>query len=154
MNLNLLIQIILLSILPISELRGAIPLAIISGGNFWFFYVILAVLANIAIIPFIFYFLDNIHGTLLRFNPYEKLFNKWVIRTRGKIEKHVGTKWEYPAIYFFVAIPLPFTGAYTGILAAWLFGMDRKRVYKYLIYGVITAGIIVTLVSLFFKSVF
>ena len=154
MNSSLLIQVILLSILPISELRGAIPLGIIFGGDYWFIYVVVSVLANIAIIPVVFYFLDHIHSALLGVKVYEKLFNKWVIRTRKKVEKHVGTKWEYPAIYFFVAIPLPFTGAYTGILAAWLFGMDRKRVYKYLIAGVITAGIIVTLATLFFRSIF
>mgnify|MGYP003973289377 CR=1 FL=1 len=154
MNSDLLIQVILLSILPISELRGAIPLAIISGGSSWFFYVVVSVLANIAIIPVIFYFLDHINVVLLKFDFYRKLFDKWVVRTRKKVEKHIGTKWEYPAIYLFVAIPLPMTGAYTGVLAAWLFGMNRAKVYRYLISGVITAGIIVTLVTLFFTSVF
>ena len=154
MNPSLLIQVILLSILPISELRGAIPLGIISGGDYWFVYVVVSVFSNIAIIPVIFYFFDHVNKFLLKIGIYRKFFDNWVVRTRKKIESKIGTKWEYPAIYLFVAVPLPMTGAYTGVLAAWLFNMDRKKVYKYLISGVITAGIVVTLVTLFFKSIF
>lgn len=148
MNLSLLIQTIILSALPISELRGSIPIIILSNSNYWFFYVILAILTNIAIIPFIFYFLDHFHIFLTRFKTYNKIFDKLIKRTRRKIEKRVGTKWELLTLYFLVAIPLPFTGAYTGILAAWFFKLNRKKAIKSIIYGVITAGIIVTFISL------
>ena len=154
MNLSLLIQTIILSALPISELRGSIPIIILSNSNYWFFYVILAILTNIAIIPFIFYFLDHFHIFLTRFKTYNKIFDKLIKRTRRKIEKRVGTKWELLTLYFLVAIPLPFTGAYTGILAAWFFKLNRKKAIKSIIYGVITAGIIVTILSLFFSYLF
>jgi len=154
MNISLLIQTIILSALPISELRGSIPIIILSNSNYWFFYVMLAILTNIAIIPFVFYFLDHFNIFLTRFKTYNKIFNKLIIRTRRKIEKRIGTKWESLALYFLVAIPLPFTGAYTGILAAWLFKLNRKKAIRSIIFGIITAGIIVTLVSLGLFSLF
>ena len=150
--LHLLNQTIILSLLPISELRGSIPLVILEGSNYWVFFVLVAILANIAIVPFTFFFLDNIHLFMTRFESYNFIFNKAVIRTQKKVEKHIGTKWEFFALYLLVAIPLPFTGAYTGSLAAWLFKLPRKKAIKYLILGIITAGIVVTIFMLILTS--
>jgi uncharacterized membrane protein len=152
--MNLLIQSILLSISPIFELRAAIPLSIIYGESLWPFYVILSILANIAIIPAIFYFLDNLHNAFMNIKVYEKLFTKSVNRIRKKIEHKIGTKKEFLALYFLVALPFPMTGVYTGTLAAWLFGLPRKKSLLHIIYGAITAGIIITLITLFFGSFF
>ncbi len=67
---------------------------------------------------------------------------------RFGLEKHIGKKGEFIALMIFVGIPLPGTGAYTGILLAWFFKM--KRVYSYIaiITGVIIAGIFITLASI------
>ena len=132
----------LLSVLPISEVRGAIPLAFYNELR-WF--IIVLVLLNILTIPLIFLFLDNINTLLLKIKPYKRFFEKTVERTRRKIHKKI-EKYGYLGLMLFVAIPLPFTGAYTGTLAAWFFKMNRKKSFIAIALGVIIASIIVSLV--------
>ncbi len=136
-------KLILLSILPISELRGAIIYSKIIGMDPLLTFFI-ATLANIAIVPFIFFFLDYLHHFFLRARFYKRIFYFQVRRTTKKIEKHIGTKWELPALYLLVAIPLPFTGAYTGVLAAWIFKIRRKKALLAIVLGVLTAGILLS----------
>lgn len=146
-------KIILLSMLPISELRGAIPLAIASGIkplNAFF----IAVMANILIIPIVFLFLDFLHKYFYRIRYYHILFDKYIERARKKFENHAGTRFEFIALALFVAIPLPITGAYTGTAIAWLFNLSRKKSYIALALGVVCAGIIVTLFTVGIKSIF
>ncbi|MBT6995251.1 small multi-drug export protein [Candidatus Woesearchaeota archaeon] len=138
---------IILSALPIAELRGGIPLAMSSGASIGVIFT-LCVLANILIIPIIFLFLDFLHERFMEKKFYRVLFSKLINRTRRKIEHRIGTKWEYPALLLLVAIPLPGTGAYTGSLAAWLFKLDRKKSLVTIAAGVFIAGILVTLASL------
>lgn len=137
----------LLGILPISEVRGAIPIGL--AFNLPIYTVLLfAVLANFLVVPITFIFLDYLHKHLIKINSYNKLFNKFVKRTRSRIEHKIGTSTEFLALYLLVAIPLPFTGAYTGTLAAWLFNLNRKKSIFYIFLGILTAATIVTLLSL------
>lgn len=138
---------IILSALPIAELRGGIPLAMSSDAPIGLIFS-LCVLANILIIPLIFLFLDLLHERFMEKRFYRVLFSKIVNRTRKKIEHRIGTKWEYIALLLLVAIPLPGTGAYTGSLAAWLFKLNRKKSILIIALGVLMAGILVTLASL------
>lgn len=138
---------LILSILPISELRGGIPVAMSSGINPWVIFVS-CVLVNILVIPIVYFFLDFLHHKFLKFERYRVLFGKLVIRTKRKIESKIGTKWQYPALFAFVAIPFPGTGAYTGVLAAWLFGINRIKSFATIALGVLVAGIIVMLATL------
>ena len=143
----------ILSILPVSELRGGIPLAIALGISplkaFLF-----CTIANIIIIPIIFLFLDFLHKYFYRFKPYKIVFNKLLGNIRRKFQRHAGTKWEYPILFLLVAIPLPGTGAYTGSLIAWLFGLKRRKSILTIALAVIVAGILVTLLSFGFFSLF
>tara|TARA_Y100000310_G_C20638648_1_gene792616 strand:- start:491 stop:949 length:459 start_codon:yes stop_codon:yes gene_type:complete len=144
---------ILLSILPISELRGGIPFAIALGYNPLLSFLVLT-LANILMIPIIFIFLDYFHKHFLKIKIYEKLFNKLIIRTRNKIEHRIGTRTEFLALFLLVAIPLPGTGAYSGCLAAWLFNLKRRKSILTISLGVLTAGILVTLATLGLVNLF
>ena len=99
-------------------------------------------------IPIAYFFLDFIHHGLLKSEKYRNIFGKVVIRTKRKIEDKIGTKWQYPSLFAFVAIPFPGTGAYMGVLAAWLFNMNRIKAFIAIALGVLTAGIIITLASL------
>ncbi len=141
-----LIKGIVLSLLPISELRGGIPVAMASGVG-WVTAFITCVIANILVIIPVFFFLDNIHKYLMKIKIYEKIFNTYLEsvrkRVEAKMEKHT---WEYWVLFLFVAIPFPSTGAYTGCLVAWFFEMERKKSFITIALGVLAAGIIVTLV--------
>ena len=139
-----LIRGIVLSLLPLSELRGGIPIALASGVG-WVSAFISCVFANIMVIIPVFFFLDYIHKYLMKIKIYEKIFTIYLDRVKkrveAKFEKHT---WEYWVLFLFVAIPLPSTGAYTGCLIAWFFEMDRKKSFITIALGVLVAGIIVT----------
>lgn len=136
------LYVILLSLLPISELRGGIPYAVAHDmGLIQAFFICVA--ANILVIPLLYLFFETLHKPLYRLKPYRYLFDKWVVRTRTKAEAKVG-RYGYWGVMLFVAIPLPVTGAYTGTMAAWLLDLDRKKSFWYLALGVVIAGVIVS----------
>lgn len=144
--MNILLRAIILSLLPISELRGGIPYAVGNDVHIVIAYIV-CVFSNILVIPIMYLFLDTLHNVFYKIKPYRLIFDKWVARTRTKAEKNV-EKYGYWGIMLFVAIPLPITGAYTGTLAAWLLQLDKKRSFWYLALGVIIAGIIVSIATL------
>jgi len=138
---------IIVAALPISELRGSIPLAL---GVFHFSIVkayLLSIIGNlIPVIPLLL-FLESVSKWLReRFNWGEKFFGWLFTRTkkRSKLVERYGTI----GLMFFVAVPLPLTGAWTGCVAAFLFGIRRAWATLSIANGVLIAGIIVTLASL------
>jgi len=144
MKISVLFWTILLSISPISELRGGIPYAILSGINPWTAFVI-CVLANMIIVFFIFFFLDYLHKSFMKVSVYRKVFGFFLERTRKKvdeIEKKMSV-YGFLALTLFVAVPLPVTGAWTGSFIAWILGLDRKKSILAISLGVLIAGIIV-----------
>ena len=151
--MNIILKTILLSILPISELRGAIPYAIANKINLLFAFLI-SVTGNFLVVPMGFFFLDYLHKHFIKIKSYEKFFNKYIESKRKNFEKHVGTKFEFLALMLFVLIPLPLTGAYSGVLLAWFFNLKRRKSYLAIFLGIIGAGIIVTLTTLGIKNLF
>lgn len=140
------LKVIIVSALPISELRGGIPLAFALGLN-PAVGIITAVLANIAIVPLLFFFLDNLNHHFMKIPVYSKVFNHFVEKSRRKLQGHI-SKWGYFGLLLFVAIPFPITGAYTGTLAAWFLGLDRKKSLLMIFAGILVAGAIVSTVVL------
>jgi uncharacterized membrane protein len=145
-------QVIVLSMLPFSELRGGLPLAFAFGINPITAFLV-AVAANIAVVPLIFLFLDYAHKHFMKIPPYARLFNHFLERTRRKAEKKLGDL-GYFGLLLLVAVPLPVTGAYTGTLAAWFFELDRKKSMMAIAGGVVLAGIIVSTVVITGTSAF
>jgi uncharacterized membrane protein len=143
--MNNLLQVILLSFAPISELRGGIPLALAYHYSPIFSFLI-CTLANIAVAPLLFIFLETFNKLFLKIPAYNRFFHRNVDKARKKIHEKV-EKYGYLGLMIFVAIPLPLTGAYTGALGAWALGMSKKKSFAYISLGVIIAGIIVTLVA-------
>ncbi|MCX6709611.1 MAG: small multi-drug export protein [Candidatus Woesearchaeota archaeon] len=143
--MNTLITAIILSILPISELRGGIPAAI-CGGIPYIYAFLICTAFNIAIIFPTFFFLDYINKHLLKIKLYRRFFEHQVKKAQERVKSSID-RYGYPGLSVFVGIPLPFTGAYTGTLAAWVLGMDRKKAVLAIALGVVMAGIIVTAVS-------
>ena len=150
--LNNLIKISFLAALPVTELRGAIPV----GLSFYNLPVlptyIVAVLGNIIPALFLLKYLKPFSEFLRRWLIFEMFFS-WLFRRTGKYEK----KYEkYGAIFlfFFIAIPLPGTGIWTGSVAAFLFGIRFWYAFSTMAAGVACAGIIVTLTNLGLLSIF
>jgi uncharacterized membrane protein len=137
---------IIWSILPISELRGGIPYAIANDVNPFLAYFI-CVGTNILAFPIVFLFLEFLHPLFLKVGIYQKLFDKFVLKTRKKLDTKI-KKYGFWGLMLFVMIPLPVTGAYTGSLAAWLFNIPKKKAFISIVLGVIISGIIVTIISL------
>lgn len=150
--MNTLLQAVILSLLPVSELRGGIPWGL-AHNHPLLVVVVLCVLANLLVIPLVFLFLHSLHRLLYPLKPYRYLFERVVRRTQKKAF-HKFERYEYWALFLFVAIPLPITGAYTGTLAAWLLGVNKLKAFWFLSLGVVAAGIVVTLVAVFGISMF
>jgi uncharacterized membrane protein len=136
------VKILIVAMLPIAELRGAIPLALLKFGlPLWQVY-LLAVIGNmLPVIPLLL-FLEKISAGLRRFKLFD-LFFRWLFeRTRKRSE--LVEKYETLGLMLFVAIPLPVTGAWTGTVAAFLFGIRFWYAFLAILAGVLVAGVIVT----------
>lgn len=138
--------IFLSSMAPITELRLAIPLALtVYNMPVWSAF-ILAFIGNIIPIIFIIWGLDLLVNKFLIHRIY--IFNRfftWLFeRTRKKHSKKVEA-WGELALVIFVAIPLPGTGAWTGSLIAFVFGIPIKRAFPLIALGVLIAGVLVSL---------
>jgi uncharacterized membrane protein len=132
----------LLSFLPISELRGAIPFAVTNGIP-WYWAYLFAVGLNALVAPVCWVFLSTLHKLFLKMAWYDRFFSRFVERARVKLHRGV-EKWGWLGIAAFVAIPLPMTGAWTGTLGAWVLGLSKRRTLLAVILGVAAAGAIVT----------
>jgi uncharacterized membrane protein len=133
----------LLALVPISELRGAIPFAVIKGMGL-LPAAILSTLVNAAVPLIAFVFLSTIHKLLYKWRLYHDFFDRFVEKARIKVHAQV-EKYGYLGLLVFVAIPLPMTGAWTGALGAWVLGMDKRKATLAIAGGVVVAGIIVSL---------
>jgi uncharacterized membrane protein len=132
-----------LSLLPISELRGGIPYAMTVGGAPWWLAYLYCVGMNALAAPIAFVFLNTAHRLLYRLGWYKRIFDRFLERSRGKVAGPV-EKYGYWGLMVFVAIPLPLTGAWTGALGAWILGMKTRKSIAYVILGVAVAGVVVT----------
>jgi len=138
--------VLIISALPILELRGAIPVAINLFNFHWYYAVLLAIIGNLIPVPLILLFLNAVVRFLSRVSFFDRFF-QWLFaytRKRGGIIE----RYERIGLALFVAIPLPITGAWTGSLAAVLFGLKFKHAMLSIFIGVLIAGIIVTCLSL------
>jgi len=147
-TLSLMLLGFLLSLIPFTELRFAIPFVISLGLNPILAF-IACTIGNIIIIPIIFLFLDSVHHSLMKWHAYEDLFTRTIKRIwkrKEKVKKQVN-KYGLLALALFVAIPLPVTGAYSGTLIAWLLFLPRRKSILAISLGIILAGLIVTLIT-------
>lgn len=133
--------------LPISELRGAIPLAIAHYEMAWPLAYLLGVLGNLAPVVVILLLLEPVVNWLSRIDIFERLFDWLFARTRRRFSSTV-EKFGAVALVLVVAVPLPVTGAWTGTLIAFLYGVPARQAFPLIAMGVLIAGAIVTLSTL------
>ncbi len=146
MNLHDIIKTILLSMLPVGELRAALPIAIKTMNMPWYYAYLFSVVGNLVPVPFILLFMDKAVKWLSVIPFMKKFFDYIFVRTR-KRSKIIETL-EFYGLIVFVAIPLPVTGAWTGALAAYLFGIKFYKAILGIAIGVSIAGIIVLTLTL------
>ncbi len=138
--------VVIISMIPVVELRGSIPVAILLFNIPWLEAAVLSIIGNMIPVPFLLLLIDWFLCLISKVKPGRK-FTEWLFtRTRRKgksIEKY-----EEIGLVIFVGIPLPGTGGWTGALAANIFGLRFWRSMLFIFLGVIMAAIIVTALSL------
>ena len=139
--------------IPIIELRGAIPLGAALGLPLWQSYLI-SVVGNMLPVPIILLFVKKVLEFMSGCKI--KLFNKvanWVYakaeKNRAKIEKY-----SFWGVAIFVGIPLPMTGAWTGSLVAAIIDMKFFKAVISALIGVLAAGVIMSLISYGIVTIF
>ncbi len=136
---------LLVSMVPVIELRGAIPIATGAGLSPWI-AIPVAIVGNLLPVPFIILFIKRIFAWMRKTSP--KL-NGIVDRMEAKAEKNKEKVLRYAfwGLAIFVAIPLPGTGAWTGALVAAMLDMPLKKAFPSIAIGVLGAGVIISFVS-------
>jgi uncharacterized membrane protein len=139
--------VLLVAASPVVELRGAIPLGLLVYSLPLWQVFALAIAGNmipVLLLPV----LEVLTRELsLRFAFFERFFTWLFNRTRKRHVKMFELLRDF-ALVLFVAIPLPFTGAWTAMLAAFVFGIPFYRAFPLILFGVIIAGVIVSVLSL------
>ena len=143
------ILVFLISMVPIVELRGAIPIAESLGLNIFLYYPI-SIIGNMLPVPIIYLFARKV----LEWGKDKKIIGKfftWCLEKgeKGgeKLKKSAGNRGIFWALLIFVGIPLPGTGAWTGTLAASFLKLDFKTSIFAVTLGVLLAGVIMSLGS-------
>ena len=142
----------LVAMVPVVELRGAIPFGVVRGLNLWT-AIIASVLGNLVPVPFIILFVRRIFAWMRAHMP--KL-DGLVTRMEQKAEKNRAAveKYAFWGLAILVAIPLPGTGAWTGALVAAMMEMRLKRAFPAIVIGVVIAGVIVSVVTYGAQAIF
>ena len=133
-----------LSMVPVLELRGAIPLGV-AGGLTPLGAMILAIAGNLVPVPFIILFIRRIFRLLKRWDRLRPAVEK--LERRGASKTETIRKYQWLGLVLLVAIPLPGTGAWTGALAAALMNMRLRSALPAITIGVVIAGFLVTALS-------
>ena len=139
------IQSAILAMMPVVELRGALPWAIARGLDPWFSYA-LCVLFNMVPVPFILLFLNKILAwmeTTKTFAPVAR----W-LKERAHKKSDTYYKYEMLGLFILVAIPLPGTGAWTGALVAALLDIRMRHAIPAIFVGLIIAALITVTVTI------
>ena len=132
----------LVSMVPVIELRGGVPFGTalgLSAGQ----ALVAAIIGNMIPIPFIIVYIRRIFLWMRRKSPkLNSLVDKLEKKAHLKGEKV--SRYKYIGLWIFVAIPLPGTGAWTGALVAAFLDMPLRKALPSIFMGVVTAGLIMT----------
>ena len=130
----------LVSMIPIIELRGGLPFGVALGLPYYLAFPA-AVAGNLIPAPFIIVYIRRVFGLMRKYLPR---LNGLVDRLEKKahLKGKKVQRYQYLGLWLFVAIPLPGTGAWTGSLAAAFLGMRLKKAMPAVVLGVLTAGCI------------
>ena len=152
--------VLVISMIPLIELRGAIPVAVgMELGLPEWLVLIIAIIGNMVPVPFIYLFARKVldWGKDRKWKPFRN-FCQFCLEKGEKAGQKLLKKAKsgvYFALFLFVAVPVPGTGAWTGTLAASILKLDFKKTMLAIMAGVLVAGLIMLMVSLgVFKLIF
>ena len=136
---------VLISMVPVIELRGAIPIATANGLNFGV-AIAVSIVGNLIPVPFIILFVNKVFAWLRTVSGW---LDRLVTKLENRAEKKSGTveKYAFWGLVLLVAIPLPGTGAWTGALVAAIMNMSLKKAFPAIAVGVLGAAAIVSFVT-------
>jgi len=141
------LNVFLLAMTPVGELRVAIPVALLVYNLNWLWAYFISIIGNMVPVIFILLFLSPVSRWLSkRLSFCDKFFNWLFERTRRKSSPRM-EKYGAIALITFVAIPLPFTGAWTGSIGAFLFNIPFKKAFPLILLGVLISGAIMLLLT-------
>lgn len=136
---------ILMAMVPVIELRGAIPFGVAAGISVKQ-ALVCAIIGNLLPIPFILLFLRRVFVWMRKISSgFENLVEK--LELRAKRKKGIVDKYEIIGLIILVAIPLPGTGAWTGALVATVLDIRMRRALPAITIGVVIAGILVSVIT-------
>ena len=143
---------ILVSMIPVVELRGGIPFGVARGLPVWAAY-LAAIIGNFLPAPFIIVYIRRIFRWMRRRMPMlNHLVDK--LEKKAHLKGQKVTKYKYLGLMLFVAIPLPGTGAWTGALAAAFLDMPLRKAIPSIFTGVLVAGIAISILTFGVASLF
>ena len=142
----------LVSMVPVVELRGGIPYGVAAGLPVWLAY-IAAFIGNLIPVPFILVYIRQIFKWIRKHMPR---LNNVIDNLEKKAHLKGATmqKYQYLGLAIFVAIPLPGTGAWTGALAAAFLDMRMKKAFPAAVLGVAVAGFLISILTYGVASLF
>lgn len=134
----------LISMVPVIELRGALPIGVGMGLS-PVTALVVSIIGNMVPVPFIIIFIRRILNWMHRFEKFDRIATKLEEKAAKGGEKIV--KYEMFGLFLLVAVPLPGTGAWTGSLVAAFFNLRLRNAVPVIFAGVVAAGIVVFLVT-------
>lgn len=142
----------LVSMVPVVELRGGIPYGVAAGLPVWLAY-IAAFIGNLIPVPFILVYIRQIFKWIRKHMPkLNNLIDK--LEKKAHLKGSTMQKYQYLGLAIFIAIPLPGTGAWTGALAAAFLDMRMKKAFPAAVLGVAVAGFLISILTYGVASLF
>ena len=147
-----LLKVFIISMIPVLELRAAIPLGITTFQLPVWERVLAAIIGNLVPVPFLIIFGDKVLKYFAKFDKFGKPFRFIIEHGEKKAKKVVGAL--FIGLFLFVAVPLPGTGAWTGALVAITLRLKLKEAFPAIALGVLCAALIMTFVTLGLVTIF
>ena len=138
------LAVVIISMVPLVELRGAVPLGVAVGMPVTTL-IPLAILGNMIPIPFLLFFGEKILDWVCTLRPFTKFATAYKNKLLSKTDQV--TKYARIGLFLFVAVPLPGTGAWSGALIATILKMPKAKALVSILGGVVTAGLIMLIAS-------
>ena len=143
---------VLVSMIPVVELRGGVPFGVTAGLGVPAAY-LAAVIGNLLPIPFIIVYIRRIFQWMRqKFPRLDRMVD--ALERKAHLKGKTISRYKYLGLAIFVAIPLPGTGAWTGALAAAFLDMPLRRAMPAIILGVLTAGIVISILTFGIVNIF